>query len=221
MSCPGRSGAGKADSDAMADLGLERRELQSRTLEVLNRGNWANPDVLRVALDGGRSVVVKDYAPRSRWVKLVYGRWMTRREARVYRILAGSPAVPSLLGHLDPLALVIEYRPGILMSRDLAGRLPEAFMDELRAAVRAMHRRGIVHLDLRHRSNVLADPDGHPVLIDFASALFFRPGGLLFRLFVPMLARIDWGAVRKWEVRVAPSGRAGSRKEPVPIPPTE
>ena len=45
--------------------------------------------------------------------------------------------------------------------------------------------------------------DGHPVLIDFASALCFRPGSPLARLILPWLARIDRGALQKWEMRLA------------------
>jgi tRNA A-37 threonylcarbamoyl transferase component Bud32 len=162
-----------------------------------------------VELGDGRNAVVKDFAPRRRWVREVLGRWLTRREAKAYRLLEGSPGVPRLFGVLDPLALVIEYRPGVRMTRDLAGKLPLEFMPELRDAVGAMHARGVVHLDLRHRSNVLADPQGHPVLIDFASAIFFKPGGLLSKTLAPMLARIDWGAVRKWQVRVEAKASAG------------
>lgn len=79
-------------------------------------------------------------------------------------------------------------------------------MDELHSAVRAMHRRGVVHLDLRHRSNVLADPQGHPVLIDFGSPLYFKPGGLLSKTLAPLLARIDLRALNKWQVRINPPG---------------
>jgi len=184
---------------------LRRSELAVRTIEALNRGNWANPDVLLVECSDGRRVVVKDYKPRSALVRWTYGRFITRREARAYRLLEGSPAVPTLLGEVDALALVIEYRPGTRMSRDLAGKLPATFMGELRNAVSSMHARGVIHLDLRHRSNVLADASGHPVLIDFASAVFFKPSGIWFRWLGPSLAKVDWGAVRKWEVRVAPA----------------
>ena len=88
------------------------------------------------------------------------------------------------------------------MSRSLRGKLPPGFLAELRDALGAMHERGVVHLDLRHRSNVLAGEDGHPVLLDFASALYFRPGGILSRFLAPLLERIDWGAVAKWESRL-------------------
>lgn len=92
------------------------------------------------------------------------------------------------------------------MSRDLAGKLPRTFMSELRSAVSSMHQRGVVHLDLRHRSNVLADANGQPVLIDFASAVFFKPTSLGYRFLAPLLAKVDWGAVGKWEVRLRVPG---------------
>lgn len=188
--------------DERAGAPLTRRELEQRTVEVLQRGRGANPDVLLVQCADACRVVVKDYRPRRWLVRATYGRWMIRREARAYRRLAGAPAIPVLLGCLDSLALVLEYRPGTPMSRALAGQLPASFLDDLRDAVSTMHARGVIHLDLRHRSNVLADARGKPVVIDFGSALFFEPRGIGNRWLAPWLAKLDWGAVRKWEVRV-------------------
>ena len=207
-----RSGLAQGDDAALGDGPvLERSGLAARTIEVLHRGGWANPDVVLVSTDKGPPVVVKDFAKRSAFVRLILGPWINRREARAYRVLRGLSGVPSLLGELDSLALVIEYRPGVLLSRSLAGRLPGGFMDDLREIVRGMHERGVVHLDLRHRSNVLADPNGQPVVIDFASAICVRPGGLLARTLIPLLAHIDWGAVRKWDVRVGAGSGPKSR----------
>ncbi len=191
----------------MSSPSLSRAGLEAATVRVLSRGGWGNPDVLLVR-DAGGLVVVKDFAPRSPLVRRLLGRWITGREQRAYCVLEGLGAVPRLLGRLDGLALVIEYRPGVLLSRSLRGSLSSGFLDELRDAVGAMHARGVVHLDLRHRSNVLAGEDGHPVLLDFASALCFRPGGLGARLLLPWLARIDRGALRKWTVRLEPEARA-------------
>jgi serine/threonine protein kinase len=75
-----------------------------------------------------------------------------------------------------------------------------------------MHARGVAHLDLRHRSNVLLAADGSPVLIDFGSAVCLRPGGLAARLVLPLLARVDRGALRKWRAKLAaqPSGGGAS-----------
>jgi hypothetical protein len=184
-------------------LALDRGSLVARTREVLNRGNARNPDVLLVDA-GDRLVVVKDFAPRAAWVRATIGRWITRREMRAYRILAGHPAVPRLLGRIDALAFVLEYRPGRRMSRRLAAELSPGFIDRLAAAVGEMHARGVVHLDLRHRSNVLVDEREQPILIDFASAVMLRPRGLLARRLLPWLARWDWDAVEKWRQRVEP-----------------
>lgn len=187
-------------------VALRRAELAERTRRVLSTGGWGNPDVLLVESpwSGAECVVVKDFAARSRFARLLFGRWLLRREERAYRRLAGLAAVPRLLGRVDIDALIIEYRPGTLLSRSLAGHLPDGFMPELEAAIAAMHARGIVHLDLRHRSNVLAGDDGNPVLIDFASALFFDPKSWAGRWLMRAFALIDLAAVEKWRVRLVP-----------------
>lgn len=199
-----------AMSEETEILALTRESLPRRTRAVLQSGRRRNPDVLLVELDGTMAVV-KDFAPRLWWVRWLLGRWVTSREIRAYRRLAGDPAVPRLLGRIDALAFAVEHRPGERMRRRLARSLPPGFVDELEAAVERMHRRGVVHLDLRHRSNVLADPEGHPVLIDFASAFCFEPGGWLARWLLPWLASLDRAAVGKWRERLEPGERASAR----------
>jgi hypothetical protein len=186
--------------------GLPRAELAAATVEVLNRGNRRNPDVLLVEHRGER-LVVKDYAPRGLWVRTLLGRWIARREARAYRALEGHPSVPRFRGWIDPLAFAVEYRPGRLLSRSLADALPPDFVARLEEAVRGMHARGVAHLDLRHRSNVLAADDGTPVLIDFGSAVCFRPGGPGARWLLPWLARVDCGALAKWRGKLRPGAQ--------------
>lgn len=184
-----------------ASTGLDRGNLAEHTRAVLNYGSWGNPDVLLVETDTG-SVVVKDYAPRSKFVRRWLGAWLLRREARAYRRLDGVEAVPRLLGQLDSAALVFEYRPGVLLSRSLAGKIPATFLAELQGAVAEMHRCGVIHLDLRHRSNILAGEDGRPVLLDFASALRFDPRTWWGRIGVVLFAWVDRRALRKWQVRL-------------------
>ncbi len=175
-------------------IDLDRERLAERTRAILNRGGWGNPDTLLVETPIG-PVVVKDFAPRSAVVRKWLGPWSLRREARAYRLLDGVDAIPRLLGELDAAALIFEYRPGVLLSRSLAVRLPSTFLADLEAAIVEIHRRGVVHLDLRHRSNILAGDDGRPVILDFASAL--RGRSLVF-----LLGWLDWRALRKWRVRL-------------------
>jgi hypothetical protein len=189
-----------------------REALVECTVRVLSRGGWGNPDVLLVRSAEGLAVV-KDFAVRSGWVRAWIAPWLVRREMRAYRVLAGHPAVPHLLGRVDRLAFALEYRPGEIMAASLADELPAGFVPELYQAVRLMHERGVVHLDLRHRSNMLAGEDGHPVLIDFASSLCFKADGRWARWLLPWLARIDHSAVRKWERRFEVRRLQAQRRE--------
>lgn len=189
--------------DALPEV-VPRDALAGRVRSVLHEGGTGNPDVLLVEGErpGAPPLVIKDYAPRSVWVRRLLAPALLRREARAYQRLEGMVAVPRLLGRVDDLALVFEYRPGQLLSRSLRGTLPEAFLGELEAAVGEMHRRGVVHLDLRHRSNILAGEDGHPVLIDFASALRFDPSKPWGRAACGLLSAVDRRALEKWRVRL-------------------
>ena len=175
---------------------LTRAELENAEVESLRPAGPRKPEVMRVRGPGGECVV-KDFAAGGRFGRWL-GRWLIAREVRAYERLADHPAVPRVLGRIDAMAFAVEYRPGQIMGPRLAGRVPEGFIASLREAVDEMHARGVVHLDLRHRSNVLAGETGEPVLIDFASALCFRPAGPAARLLLPLLAWIDRRAVEKW-----------------------
>ncbi len=200
-----------------------RSELGERTVLALRPASWRRPAVLLVEWGRGRAVV-KDFAPCAAPVRWTLGRWLVRRELRAYRRLRGHPAVPRLLGAIDSLAFAVEHRAGTRFSRRRPWTFSRAFCCELAGAVCGLHARGVVHLDLRHRSNVRAGTDGRPVLIDFASAWVFRPGSWAARLLVPLLARVDQRALAKWRAQVqAGPGRSTSeltaRSDPdAPLP---
>jgi hypothetical protein len=184
-----------------------RQEIQLDRSKLLSRGGWGNADVFLSDApaewaERSEPVVVKDFAPRPFWLRWTWGVWMIRRELAAYRALAGLSSVPRVVGVIDVLAFALEYRPGERLSRALAGVVPPQFVDELEDAIASMHVRGVVHLDLRHRSNILAGDDGHPVLLDFASSLVFRPGSFAYRFIRPWFARVDLAALEKWRVRV-------------------
>jgi serine/threonine protein kinase len=188
---------GSAEIPAAAGRPPSRAALASATERVLNRGGWSNPDVLLVRHEGG-PMVVKDFAPRSVWVRGVLARWLSAREGRAWQALLGHPAVPRYLGRVDSLAFAVEHRPGATLFSARGEPLPEPFLSELEEAVAEMHRRGVVHGDLSNRTNVLCDEAEHAVLIDFGSALVFRPGGLAARYLLPLFAALDRRALRKW-----------------------
>jgi hypothetical protein len=178
--------------------GLTRANLSERTVVKLRQGRWESPDVLLVDSDDG-PVVVKDFSPRSPVIANSFGRWLIGRERRALEVLSGHPSVPRLLGSIDSLALVLEHRGGVRFTRRRPWTFTPEFDRRLHLAVSGLHDRGVVHLDLRHRSNVRADLDGRPVLIDFDSAMTFRHGSWAARWVMPWLAGFDLSCLRKFE----------------------
>ena len=204
-------------TEAPPAAGLTRGDLAQRVLVTLSHGNWNSPDVLLVETDRGRAVV-KDFAPRSWLFRVTVGRALIRREMAVYRALDGHPAVPRLLGRIDSHAFAIEHRGGVRFSRRRPWTFSPEFVAALRAAVEDLHARGVVHLDLSHRSNVRAAPDGSPVLIDFDAAQRFRNGSLAARALQPLLRRVDERALAKWDSLVSERRGGGSREDqPSPV----
>jgi RIO-like serine/threonine protein kinase len=175
-------------------------------VETLSAGGLGNPDVLLLEIEGDR-FVLKDFARRPLWLRATWGRFSIGRECRAYDRLQGHPYVPQWLGRLGGHALLLEYRPGTMLTRSLAGTLPADFMAQLEAAIRGLHERGVVHLDLRHRSNILAGVDGRPVVLDFGSALCLDPARQPGRGLLRLLGRLDLAALEKWRVRIDPAAR--------------
>lgn len=154
----------------------------------------------------GTDCLVKDVRYCAPFYRFFWGRLFLWREALIYGKLAGLPFVPRFFGRLDADALVMEKVDAPPLTRFRGDDLDPAFYDRLEACVAALHARGVVHFDLRHRSNILVAPGGAPVLIDFASALHLGTGPL-GRLLVPLLGAVDRSGVMKYRVRDFP-GRA-------------
>ena len=176
-----------------------------RRREYLVRGRGIKADLY---LEGtnGRQVVVKDYRRRSLWGRWI-GRFLVRREEKIYRILQGLPGIPALLGVRDGIALVVAHVPGQPIDRyqeyddDFIVRV----LDRLQAIIESMHRRGVAHFDLRRRNNVLVDHDGNVYLIDFAGSLYFSHRSALSRRLFSWLRKVDHSAFLKWKQRLAPA----------------
>jgi predicted Ser/Thr protein kinase len=156
--------------------------------------------VVSVFESGGRRFVVKDVRAMHPWARHIYGRRVLRREERALRALDGVVGVPRLLGRIDADALALEYVDGEPLRRDLDPARLRRACSQLGSRIDGMHERGVVHLDLRQKRNLLIDAQGDVFLVDFQSAWVLRRGGALFRLLAPF----DRSAVLKFQWRYAP-----------------
>ncbi|MGH8631698.1 MAG: hypothetical protein ACREU7_13170 [Burkholderiales bacterium] len=150
-----------------------RAEFESGRGEVLSQGRWANAVLYLFRKDGGLWVV-KDFRPRSVFVRETVGTLLTWRELRGLSRIAGISGVPSGTFRLDRHALAYRYAQGASLARPGMSALPTEFYAALERLLQQVHARGIVHLDVRNARNILVDPDGRPMLLDFQSHLGTR-----------------------------------------------
>jgi RIO-like serine/threonine protein kinase len=184
---------------ATPDPALRREDL-ARAEGTLGKRRWYRPVVHLVALPGGTKAVVKDFLPCPWWWRATWGRHLVEREVRAYGRLGGVAGIPRFLGRVDPWAFAVEWVPGRDLGKCPRGSLRVETFDRLAATVEEMHRRGVVHLDLRQRRNVLVDGAGVPRVIDFSAAMVLRPGGWRMR----RLAPVDASGVLKYKRRFLP-----------------
>lgn len=186
-------------------------ELAALPATPLVRSRWIKADVECVAW-AGRKIVVKTFRRKSVLVRWL-GRPQIAREARAYEALAGLPGIPALLGRPDPHTLLLEYVQGERLThlrlQPGHGRWAVATLQRL---VDAMHERGVAHLDLRGRDNVLATTDGRLHLIDFAAAHVSLAGSWRRRVLFPRLRSIDRSALLKWKRLLTPEDLTASEQ---------
>jgi pimeloyl-ACP methyl ester carboxylesterase len=155
---------------------LTRSDLGRPGVRLLNRGGFANPDVLLVPVAGGPPVVVKDYGYRSCLVRWLLAPFLVRHELEMLKRVAGLPGLPGPRGRIDHLAFAMEYIDGVpLRRRSHRGTLPRAFFDGLEGILDGLSLRGVVYMDLRSCKNVLQTrATDAPALVDLASAYRLR-----------------------------------------------
>lgn len=178
----------------------------SLTVTVLKRGGWGKADVLRLQHEAGEAVL-KDFSSKAAPVRW-FGRRQLRRERRALKRLQGLCGVPAFLGEVPPCGLLMARVEGEPITRWRA-KPPDQIapmVERLSALVDRMHARGVAHLDLRKRDNILIGPDGWPSVIDFNASICFAPGTVGARVVFPILRRVDRAAVLKWKSFLLPQG---------------
>jgi len=141
--------------------------LSARVLR--DKGGFLSP-VVSVVEHEGRPAVLKDYRRKNAVTRGLLAPSLVKREFAVLRHLEGIPGIPRAYAVLEKRALLLEYVEGPTINKFKAGELPDRVYDRLVDLVRAMHARGVVHLDLRQRKNILIAGE-QPWLIDFANAM--------------------------------------------------
>jgi len=182
---------------------LTREEIEHLVAEVYPSSSFAKPD-LRLIRKDGCLAMVKDYRRTPFLFRSTIGAWLIGREYKIYRRLAGIEGIPRVHQKLDRYANVFEYVDARPIERDDHHILGDRFFEELRKRIERIHTRGVVHLDLSHKGNILVSKGGEPVIIDFNSAFYVGNGYIGRKLLLPLLKRVDHYGILRLKKRVSP-----------------
>src|SRR5258708_27945587 len=141
--------------------------LSSRVLR--DKGGFLSP-VVSVVDHDGRPAVLKDYRGKNAVTRSLIAPSLRKRPSAGLRHLEGIPGTPKAYAVVEKRALLLESIEAKTINKFKAGELPDRVYERLVDLVRAMHERGVVHLDLRQRKNILIAGE-QPWLIDFANAM--------------------------------------------------
>ncbi len=191
-------------------LPLSEADLRSGSVRLHQKGRWGKADILLADSPGGKAVV-KDFGRKFlpvRW----YGRWQIRREASIYRRLSGIQGVPRYYGRIGKNAMAIEFIQGDRISQWKKRELPPALFSRLWDLIEMIHSRGVVHIDLRKRDNILIGASGEVFIIDFNASFHFLPGSCGARWLFPTLRKIDHFGFLKWKAALAPGQLSEAEK---------
>lgn len=180
---------------------IDRKDIE-KGLICLVKGRAGKPDLNRVEVED-RTLMVKDVRRKNFFFRWTLGLWLIHKEWKIYSRLVGMNGIPRAVERIDRFAFAMEFVPGKPIQRGEV--LPPSFFSRLERVLREIHSKGVVHLDLRHKGNILLSENGEPFLIDFNSSLFFKEKGILHRVLFPILQWVDYGGLLKLKQRVSPS----------------
>jgi RIO-like serine/threonine protein kinase len=146
--------------------------------------------------------MVKDVWRKNLFFRWTLGLWLIHKEWKIYSQLKGVHGVPQAIERIDHFAFAMEFVPGRPIER--GETLQPSFFPHLEQVLREVHKRGVVHLDLRHKGNILISEKGEPFLIDFNSSFYYKEKGLFRRFIFPILRWVDHGGLLKLKERIAP-----------------
>jgi RIO-like serine/threonine protein kinase len=178
-----------------------KREDLKRSIYLV-KGRAGKPDLNQVEVEG-RSLMVKDVRKKYFLLRWTLGLWLIHKEWKIYSRLTGMKGIPQPVERIDRFAFAMEFIPGRSILR--GDPLPSSFFSDLERVLGEVHGRGVVHLDLRHKGNILVSEKGEPFLIDFNSSFAFKEKGFLRRYLFPLLRWVDYGGLLKLKERISPS----------------
>ena len=170
------------------------------------------PDIL-IVKRGQQFLVAKDFRDKGWVTRYIWGPLNLMYEKSLLNKLEDVAGIPQIIGLEDYNCLLISCIKGdeIKKCSDL---LSENFFDQLLKIADNLHSKGVLHLDLGHKSNIMVDQHGNPAIIDFNCSLFLPPNSF-FRPLIGLLAKVDRYSILRLKIKFRPQDASPAEKRGV------
>ena len=142
--------------------------------------------------DANNDFLIK--VPHGRGLARYLHRHMLRHEYEAYLHLGDFAGAPACYGLIDGQYLVLEYVAG----RTIRKKRPldeDEFHEHLFEYIKSMHAKGVAHMDLKRKDNLLVKADESPCILDFGAAVIKKQGFHLLNQYRYQIAKqFDYNA---------------------------
>lgn len=163
--------------------------------EKILKEDFFSVNVLYSAASGSRYVLkISGFGFILGFLLVPFAILMSRREYRIYSMVADLPQVPELgqrFGIRGYLHKFIEGKTLHELEREGKKELPDDFFDTLKETIDELHRRRIFYMDLNKQGNIILGNDGLPYLIDYQVCIDFKYRNRLFDKLFNLFIRED------------------------------
>ena len=176
---------------------IDRTYLQKLNKKQIGHEKQADVYIINFS---NKKYVVKDISKKNLIYKLLIGRYLLKREYEIYKKLEGLEGIPKVFYLIDKDAFLMEYVEGIPLNqlKDKKEKFSKDFFEKLHNIIEHMHKRGIAHVDLKKKSNILMNSKGNPVILDFGvSMINGKKWNFPFKWLFKQLCLADFSALAK------------------------
>ena len=170
------------------------------------------PDVF-IAENNGEFIVAKDFRNKKWIARCLWGPLNIMYEKFIMQKLVGVNGIPAYIGLEDYNCLLISHIDGDEIKKS-SQRLAPDYFDELFKIADNIHKKGILHLDLGHKSNVMVELNGNPAIIDFNTSIYL-PLNSFHAPLLRLLAKIDDNSIMRLKIKFRPQDTTPSDRQRV------
>lgn len=148
-----------------------KENIEEKNLLLLHEGKFANATVFRYKDENNLDLTIKDFSGSPWIIRKTLGRIFVNIEGHTMLKLSDNPSITKDVLFLSPYTISFKFIEGKAIKELGEKEIPKDFFITLEKNVTEMHKKNIVHLDLRNLGNVIMSKEGYPYIIDFQSSI--------------------------------------------------